>query len=117
MARAYNVISGDGHLVISPEQWRHRVDAKYRDRAPRAFELPDGSTAILLENTPLIKRTAHEPHVPPEQWRLDEYTNLDKTPGGGTAEQRVREMDQDGVDAEILFPPGELWGLERAVQD
>jgi predicted TIM-barrel fold metal-dependent hydrolase len=30
---------------------------------------------------------------------------LDKTPGSGSAEQRLHEQDMDGVDAEILFGP------------
>jgi uncharacterized protein len=79
--------------------------------------MPDGSTAILMENAPIILRTAHEPNVPPQEWRLDDYVNLDTTPGGGSAEQRVREMDQDGVDAEILFPPGELFRLDAVPDD
>ena len=47
MAREYRVISSDGHLEVRPERWTHRVPPKYRDRAPRSVQLPDGGDAIL----------------------------------------------------------------------
>ena len=53
MAREYRLISSDGHLEVRPERWTHRVPAKYRDRAPRSVQLPDGGDAILIEGQPL----------------------------------------------------------------
>jgi uncharacterized protein len=102
--RPYRYISGDGHMEISPEQWRHWVDPKFRDRAPRAIHMPDGSTAILVENSPLKFREQHNPGVAPEEWSLEQHINIDEMPGGGPPEQRVHELDVDGMDAEILFP-------------
>lgn len=104
MKRPYRYISGDGHMEISPEQWRHWVDPKYRDRAPRAIHMPDGSTALLVENSPLKFREQHNPGVAPEDWSLEQHINIDEMPGGGPPEQRVHELDVDGMDAEILFP-------------
>lgn len=102
MARNYRTISVDGHLEIKPEQWRDWVEPKYRERAPRSFEI-DGKTAFLAENSPLYMRTDHNPGTPPEAWTLDDYVRYEDMPGAGPPEQRLREQDVDGIDAEVLF--------------
>jgi uncharacterized protein len=103
MARDYRVVSGDTHLEIDSRQWTHRVPAAYRDRAPRLVRLPDGADAWLIEGQALRE-------VP-----MDLYAGKGRdvwhpwgqsyaaTAGTGPAEQRVREMDQDNIDAEVLF--------------
>src|SRR3954451_12988021 len=35
MARTYNVIDADGHILEPFELWQEYTDPKYRDRAPR----------------------------------------------------------------------------------
>jgi len=37
MSQNYKCISGDTHLEIPNERWTHRIDKKYRDRAPRTI--------------------------------------------------------------------------------
>ena len=49
MARQYKCISGDGHIDLNPDIWRDRVQAKYRDRAPKVITLEDGTLAVLQE--------------------------------------------------------------------
>ena len=100
----YDLISADSHLEIDAKWWRDRVPAAYRDQAPRVVRLPDGSDAWLIEGQPL------------RQVPFDLYggkgrdvwkpfgQNYETTPGTGTAEQRLKEQDQDGIDAEVLFP-------------
>lgn len=99
----YNLISADSHLEIDAKWWRDRVPVTYRDQAPRVVRLPDGSDAWQIEGQPL------------RQVPFDLYggkgrdvwkpfgQNYESTPGTGTAEQRLQEQDQDGIDAEVLF--------------
>lgn len=103
MARAYRYISADSHLEISPESWRKRVPKKHRERAPRLIQLADGSDAILVENRPLNVRWVHGAGVPFERWGLETGMRYDETAGAGPPEQRLKEQDMDGIDAEILF--------------
>jgi uncharacterized protein len=103
MAREYRVISGDTHLEIDSRQWLHRVPAAHRDRAPHLVRLPDGADAWLIEGQSLRE-------VP-----MDLYAGKGRdvwhpwgqsyasTAGTGPAEQRVREQEQDNIDAEVLF--------------
>jgi predicted TIM-barrel fold metal-dependent hydrolase len=104
MARAYRVISSDSHLEIGPDRWRGRVPAKYRDRAPQLIHLPDGGDGILAEGRPMLKVWAHNVGIPYEEWGMDHPKHIEGAVGAGDPEQRLREMDQDGVDAEVQYP-------------
>lgn len=108
MDAKYNCISGDSHLAVKPEAYTYRMPAKYRDRAPRTIKMQNGLPVVLQEGRPLSwlypdincgrtyeQRTPFDP--PPE----DDY---DRLPGTGSAEDRVREQEIDGLDAEVLFP-------------
>jgi predicted TIM-barrel fold metal-dependent hydrolase len=103
MARNYRYISADGHFESPPEQWTHRVPQRYRDRAPRRIKLANGKDALLLEGRQLVYGgTSLYGGRSPETF---DPTMLDfaSTPGCGSAEQRLREQEQDGIDAEVLF--------------
>jgi predicted TIM-barrel fold metal-dependent hydrolase len=104
MARAYRCISADSHLEVSPNRWRDRVPAKHRDRAPRVIRLPNGGDAILAENTKLLKLWAHNAGIPWEEWGHDNVKCYEGAVGSGTPQERLRELDTDGVDAEVLYP-------------
>jgi predicted TIM-barrel fold metal-dependent hydrolase len=103
MARNYHYISADGHFESPPEQWTHRVPKQYRDRAPRRIKLANGHDALLLEGRPLVYGgTSLYAGRPPETFDPTVF-DFGSTPGCGSAEQRLREQDQDGIDAEVLF--------------
>jgi predicted TIM-barrel fold metal-dependent hydrolase len=103
VARNYRYISADGHFESPPEQWTHRVQAKYRDRAPRRIRLANGHDALLIEGRPLIYGgTSLYGGRAPEDFDPTIF-DFDSTPGCGSAEQRLREQDQDGIDGEVLF--------------
>jgi len=105
MAREYRLMSSDGHLEVPPERWVHRVPQKYRDRAPRTIHLPDGGDALLIEGQPLLEANFLDLRAgrPAGQWQPFGL-KVEDAAGTGSAEQRVREQDQDGMDAEVLFP-------------
>lgn len=103
MARPYRVISGDSHLELKPERWTPFVEARYRDRAPRTVQLPNGGDAFLVEGRPPIPAGLNV-QGGREYEDFDPVAVVyDGTPGTGTPEQRMKELDQDGVDAEVLF--------------
>lgn len=37
MARQYNVIDADSHVLEPPDMWRNYIDPAYRDDAPYAY--------------------------------------------------------------------------------
>jgi uncharacterized protein len=103
MARQYKVISGDGHIDLNPDVWRNRVAAKWRDRAPKRVKMPNGSDAIVVDggkpNTIGITRSVRVAHKD----LAKQVPTFENSAGTGSPEQRVREQDQDGIDAEVLF--------------
>ena len=104
MRKPYRQISADAHLEVSPNRWRDRVPERYRDRAPRTIRLANGGDAILSEGNSLLKLHKHNAGFAFEEWGTDRPMTYDLEPGAGSPEQRLRELDEDGVDAEILYP-------------
>jgi len=103
MARRYKLISADSHIDLSPDVWRHRVPAKWRDDAPRVVKLETGAEAVQMGDAPPrpISNLAHA-GIPKEQIH-HQVATFESAAGTGSPEKRLREQDQDGVDAEVLF--------------
>lgn len=114
--RKYRYISGDSHLEIDSRYWLQRVPAKHRDRAPRLLRLPDGSDGWVVDNLPPKPAAAADLYGGKGR---DEYVpygvTYEGTAGTGSPEQRVKEQERDGIDAEVLFPSQQggpkLWRL------
>ena len=101
---AYQCISGDSHLEVDSKNWVPRIPAKFRERAPRLIRTATGGDAWVIEGT-----AARE--VPSdlyggkgrENWAPFGQT-YEGTAGTGPGEQRIKEQDQDGIDAEVMYP-------------
>ena len=104
MPRPYALISADGHLEVPPERWTHRIPEKYRDRAPHTIHLPDGGDALMIEGQPLLEANFLDLRAGHASGTWQPFgIKVENAAGTGSPEQRVREQDQDGLDAEILF--------------
>lgn len=103
MTKKYRVINGDGHIDLNPDLWRDRVAAKFRDRAPKSYRMPHGSDAVVTDGgeprTIGITRSVAVDH----RDLAKQVPTFENTAGTGSPEQRMREQDRDGVDAEVLF--------------
>jgi len=118
MARKYRIVSADSHLDLSPERWRQRVPAKWRDLAPKVVKLDSGAEAFLMEGgQPRVIDYLQHAGVPKSEIHK-QIPTFDKVAGAGDPEQRLKEQDQDGIDAEIMFStqPGNL-DMLRSIQD
>jgi len=104
MAQQYDFISSDTHLEVLPERWTGRVPAEYRDKMPRTVSHPDGGDAIQIEGAPLFQVAYLDLRAgrTSENWKPFDV-RVEETAGVGSAEQRLREQDQDGCAAEVLF--------------
>jgi predicted TIM-barrel fold metal-dependent hydrolase len=117
----YKCISADSHLEIRPDRYAKRVPEKYRDRAPKVITLEDGTLAVLQEGQPLERLISNiSCGLPYEKRRpFDPLPgeNYETSPGTGSPEQRLREQEKDGVDAEVLFPGNVGPGFWRGIQN
>ena len=104
MARKYNLMSSDGHLEVPPERWTHRVPQKYRDRAPHTVHLPDGGDALMIEGQPLLEANFLDLRAGRAEGTWQPFgLKVADAAGTGSPEQRIKEQDRDGMDAEVLF--------------
>ena len=118
MSRTYQAISADGHLETSENFWPRHLPQKYLERAPRLVKLEDGGEGWLVEGQPLYNnsRIIFGGRRPVKTSGAS-YFNADGTcsPGTGGPVQRLREQDEDGIDAEVLFPSVQgarlIWGI------
>ena len=106
---AYRIISSDDHISEPPDLWTSRIEAKYRERAPRMFRREEDHT---------------------DWWTCDGVRGLGSGGGGQQAgirfedpdrlsfagsfesallggyipNERVKDMDVDGIDVSIIYP-------------
>jgi uncharacterized protein len=108
--KKYTIISADGHVESHPELWTARIAEKYRDRGPRYGQTKDGADAWMMGDVVLPfsveTGTGGRPYDEMRKENIS-YKRADGTygPGLGDGRQRLREQDEDGLSAEVLFPP------------
>jgi predicted TIM-barrel fold metal-dependent hydrolase len=105
--RKYFIVSADAHANEPADLWATRIDEKYRARLPR-----------VIVNEQGVKWRVSEGHRP-DRLRTDEMEGEDRLrqQTGADPEQRLRDMDRDGIDAEVIFPNKGLsmWATPDAV--
>jgi predicted TIM-barrel fold metal-dependent hydrolase len=106
--REYRLISADSHVNEPPDLWRSRVPAQLRDRAPHVERFADGDAWVLDGvadpiNFGLNACAGLEPSTISAWARFEDLRR-----GGWDPAARLDEMDQDGVDAEVLYPTPRL---------
>lgn len=103
------VNSADSHVVEPLDLWVERLPNHLRDRAPRIASV-DGELRLLVEgmvprkmggsgNTEAERRDRER--APEEHFRA----------GGWDPDQRIRDLDEDGVWGEVLYPTIALFGF------
>ena len=104
MARKYEVISADGHLEAVADLGKY-LPEKFQPRAPRFVEIVGGH-GWVCEGRPVYSNGLAISGGRPIRPGVASYFNPDGTPAPGTGGpvQRLREQDEDGIDAEVLFP-------------
>lgn len=115
MRRPCRYISADTHLDGSPTRHHHRIPEKYRQWAPRLVKLPAGGDGVMTEDFK-VRASAWGPYLgrPHEEYAPNLYGTArydESAPGWGSAEDRVRDMDRDGVDASIIYPSNFVVGI------
>ena len=102
----YRIISADDHVVEPPDLWTSRVEPEFRDRAPRITRMDDGDwwvvQDVLMTSMGVGSQTGMRLEAPE---RLSQ-TNIQENvrPGGYIPEDRIKDMDTDGVEVSIIYP-------------
>src|SRR5262252_478863 len=101
------VLSSDSHVFEPPGLWQTRIDAVFRDRAPR-IERIDGGDYIVVEADQILSGIGlisnagarfDAPETISGQARFEDVQR-----GGYDPEQHLKDMALDGVAGEVLYP-------------
>jgi len=99
------IISVDDHVIEHPRVWLDRLPAKYQDVAPRIERDETGNDWWIYENEKAgnfaLNAVAGKD---PKDFGLDPRTYDDMLPGCHDIEDRLRDMDIEGVHAQLCFP-------------
>jgi predicted TIM-barrel fold metal-dependent hydrolase len=93
---ALRLVSADSHVNEPPEMFGERLDARFRDRAPRV-ETVDGIASLVMEGM--------RPRKLPKGRDVLTGEALERAQAGGWEPAlRIRDQDRDGVSGEVVFP-------------
>ena len=103
------LISADSHVNEPGDLWVERIDKDFRDRAPRVVDNPPGQrpgSYLILEGIPPIHMAqgigaGKKPEELPQFFRESTYKDI--RPGGWDPAERIKDMDLDGVEAEVIY--------------
>ena len=103
------LISADSHVVEPADLWTTRIDARFRDRAPRIETLKDDSDYIVVDGLrprpiafegAMADLKAQGMDIPaPSGYRFE-----DNRPGSWDPDERLKDQDLDGVSGEVIYP-------------
>jgi len=101
------IVDADCHVLEPPDIWSNWLPERYRDKAPKLVKDAHGGDAWLTAvggDPDPIGLTA-TPGMPFDQFRWFGVTYDEARPGCYNGAARLGDMDDDGVWAEVLFPP------------
>src|SRR5260370_27130083 len=111
------VLWSDSHVFEPPDLWQTRIDAPFRDRAPRIERL-DGADQIVVEADQILSRIGlisnagarfEAPARISAQGRFEDVHR-----GGYDPRQHLEDMVLDGVAGEVLYPSQGLFYFKVA---
>lgn len=115
MRNGFRIADTDCHQMEAPGMWQEYIDPAFADRAPRR-EKVDGRNAMVVEGKALVSEGKY-PFSTPDFLAaiargMERFKRIRET--HYSAEARLQDMDEYGVDLQILYPTvgGQLLGRE-----
>ena len=101
------IVDADCHILEPPDIWKNWLPEKYQDKAPKLVKDHEGGDAWLtaVGGDPDPIGLVSTPGMPFDQFRWFGVTYEEARTGCYNGAARLKDMDIDGVWAEILFPP------------
>src|SRR5262245_1544695 len=109
----YGIVDADAHVNEPPGLWQERVPERFRRRAPRVERTPegdawvfdDGKTLLHVGLTAMAGRSFLD-------YRNKNVTYAEMRPGSWDMRARLRDLDADGLFAQVLYPSITLTGAK-----
>jgi uncharacterized protein len=109
-ASKHRILSADSHICEPGDLWTGYVEPRWRERAPRIITDPEKGDIWRAEglNLPSIAAMGGAGKIS-EDVAIKPVFERDIARGGWDPEQRIKDMDEGGVDCQILFPTAGFW--------
>jgi predicted TIM-barrel fold metal-dependent hydrolase len=136
---SYNLISADSHINEHPDLWQMYLPERLKERGPRTVDSSNGGQGWVLEGQPedplesglalgltaVVYRSTKRYDRAEFRRRFQEYRDgyrqgiryEDILPGSYEPSARVKEQDEDGVDAEVLYNNPLIWAAIKSLKD
>jgi len=103
----YEIVSADAHVLEPTNIWDTWLPKKHREKAPKLVKDVDGGDAWLFAGAadPDPIGLVSTPGMAWDDFRWTGITYEQARAGCYNGSERLKDMEIDGVDAEILFPP------------
>ena len=108
MARTYNIIDADGHVLEPLDMWDNYLDPTFRDRAPKMIIDTDGKERLLVDGEIIggPKGIGVAGAIGSRDGRVSEDTAkyAEGRKGGFDPHARIEDLEIDCIDAVFLYP-------------
>src|ERR1700738_4437130 len=118
MRNGFKIVDTDSHLMEPEWLWERYTEDEFKDRAPKSGRAPDSNRrAFLVEGESFVREKGKYPMAAPafltavaEAMKRFDTAKQD----GFSAQSRLRDMDEQGVDVQIMYPTvaGQMLGRE-----
>ena len=102
----YKIISSDSHIIEPPDLWTARVEGRFKEKAPRVVSEENGDWWYIdghRTNSFQSGAFAGVRFENPEDLRMSaKWENV--RPGGFMIDDRIKDLNADGVDGEVIYP-------------
>lgn len=111
------ILSSDSHVFEPPDLWQNRIDAAFRDRAPRIQRIDDADQIVveadqILSGIGLISNAGARFEAPETISADGRFEDVLR--GGYDPRQHLQDMALDGVAGEVLYPSQGLFYFRLA---
>lgn len=118
MRDGFKIVDTDSHMMEPDWLWERHIEDAYKDRAPRMGEAPgSGRRAFIVEGESFTREKgkypmAAKPFLKAVDKAMQRFDRAKKT--GFSAQSRLEDMDEQGVDVQVLYPTftGQMLGRE-----
>ena len=108
----YKIVSGDSHVTDPADLWTEGLPKKFRDRAPKVVKDPPGFKGdiwICEDLPPVTASMAFFAGASRESYggfesHIQEVSYREGRAGGYDPAARLKDMEVDGTEAEVMYP-------------
>ena len=101
--------SGDSHFLEPADLFQQILPPALAERMPRSVKDPDGSKETVYIDGEVIVRPLPKPIKDGEFKGETIATLASRPPGSGDTRERLKDLDQEGIWGEIVFPSLGMW--------